>query len=369
MVNFENNSGFAVLGARTDMTPIIAVTEKGNIDPVTLMITDTGDETNGGDNTRDRDPIIYDGPGLADPNGTETYITTLTDDNIYNPIEDDYYVGGDFAQFISIVISSGIKYRESQSFPTLDDLYISDDQPNWENPSSGTGIPTMLNLHWRQHSPYNKFCKLYNGYRRLAGCSSVAAAMIMAYNEFPTKLTVNDTLINWNIISSTPTISNFSSEPEATHIPLLLASIFWKCDRLACGEDWTLITASQIKKRFVRMGYSNVAMYMDDHFNNEMLIETLNMLRDGKPVYVSAVGRQLEPDDKVAAHSWIVDGVQEGNSTMLHCNWGWNGSSDGYFSIYNFTVHLNDASYKYSKHFRVITYDIPSEEKSRTVDF
>ena len=193
--------------------------------------------------------------------------------------------------------------------------------------------------------------------------------MIMAHNKFPTNLTVNGTLIDWDEISSTSTISNSSAEPEVTHIPLLLASIFWKCDRLACGDDWTLVTASQIKKRFVRMGYSNVVMHKDNHFSNDMLIETLNMLRDGKPVYVSAVGRQLEPENKLSAHSWIIDGVQNGSSSMLHCNWGWGGTSDGYYSIDNFTVNINQAIERFSKHFRLITYDIPSNEISRTVEF
>lgn len=37
LVNFENNAGFAVLGANSDITPIIAVTESGSMDWNTLM--------------------------------------------------------------------------------------------------------------------------------------------------------------------------------------------------------------------------------------------------------------------------------------------------------------------------------------------
>ena len=35
IVNYANNEGFAVIGANTDMPPIVAVTEKGTLNPVT----------------------------------------------------------------------------------------------------------------------------------------------------------------------------------------------------------------------------------------------------------------------------------------------------------------------------------------------
>lgn len=367
IVNFQDYSGYAVLGARGDMAPIVAVTEQGSIDPVTLFVIDRpvfGDDqpldsiTFGG-------PVLYDG----DENGVETIVDEWSMDNLYSESEADYYVGGDFSLFIAETIESGLNYRESASMPS-EDMIDYDESSGTGGGNSGSGgnaapiLPKLLTA-WDQDSPYNDFCKQVNSYRRLAGCSSVAAGMIMAYNHFPDTLIVNGTQINWSAIDWIYNLYNSSPEPQRTQIPLLLASVFWKCDRLAYREDWTMITANQIKKRFKKMDYKNVTMLMGSEFTDAMWSETLQMLTADKPVYISAVGRRVKADgsEKIAGHSWVIDGAGSDRS-MLHCNWGWSGNSNGYFSKDCFKV----SSSTYDRHFRLIRYDISGHPKV-TVNF
>lgn len=362
IINFENNSGYAVLGARSDMTEIIAVTEKGNIDPVTLSIIDPPSV---GDSLGGRIPIGEIIPlDPIDGNGTETEIDDLTYNDLYNSQEDDYYIGGDVEEFISQTITNGIKYRELNSMPSYG--LVSPEAPE-EGPENGNTSPIlpMLETNWGQSAPYNNFCKLIGDERRLVGCSCLAAGMIFAYNQYPTTLRVNGVTIDWDTISSVQSLTSSSPEPQIIHIPLMLASIFWKCDRMA-ASGWTLVTPNQIKKCFMNMGYSNVQMLQANDYTDAMHTSTLAMLNSGKPVFISALGREPGSLWLFNGHSWVIDGSASDRS-MLHCNWGWRGTSNGYFSKDCFHPVVGNSSYEYTYHFRVITYNFSgTTEKSVT---
>ena len=64
--------------------------------------------------------------------------------------------------------------------------------------------------------------------------------------------------------------------------------------------------------------------YTDDDWYN--LIK--DQLDNGWPVIYRAYAENDGP-----GHAWNVDGYQEGG--YLHCNWGWGGSSNGYFYFNN----------------------------------
>lgn len=346
IINFVDYKGFAVLGARSDMDEIIAVTESGNIDPVTLGIKNPpafGDTL-----------IIF--PALPFPDeDDEIVVDTLTADNIYSEADDDYYIGGEVDLFISTSIDMGIRYRESPSMPVVDYDYTPNDDAS--TPSNNPPIKLNMITIWDQGYPYNTKCKMTsNGYRREAGCSSVAAGMITTYNKFPDSLYVDNTLLDWTSMKSTRKLTSASLEPVKTHIPLLLGYFFWNCKRMA-GRNYTMITPTQIKKRFVDLGYTDVVLYKDNDFTNEMMGVTSQMIRNNKPVFVSAM-RYSKNLPFVSGHSWVIEGVDPYNQ-MVYCNWGWGTetiSSNGYFSINCFKV----GNREYDFHFRLLSYNIPN---------
>lgn len=356
VVNYENNGGYAVLGARTDMVNIIAVTDKGNIDPSTLSIIDPPAH---GDDSLGLTPLPG-GSAVIIGNGTETVVDNISYENLYSLTDDDYYIGGDISDFISSSISIGIRYREDASRPVVDyDDVLGDEATN----PSGTS-PLRLNLltTWDQDSPYNGKCKLLNnGTRRLAGCSSTAAGMIVAYNKYPSNLYIDETKINWENVRSTEMLYSSTSEPTKSHVQLLLGYFFWKSSRLA-GNGYTLITPTQIKKRFQDLGYENVTLYKDSDFTDEMMSITTQMIRNNKPLFVSAM-RYSDEFPFLSGHSWVIEGVDTYNK-MVYCNWGWDGSSNGYFSTDCFVVGEND----YNFHFRLISYDKPSRTVTKNFD-
>lgn len=346
VINFEDNAGFAVLGARSDMAEIIAVTENGNIDPVTLSIIDS--------------PVFGDSliviPGIPVFGDDEVVVDTLTSDNIYCVEDDDYYIGGDVGLFVQNVIQNGIKYRESPSMPSYGD---NDDGGGIGGGGIGGGIVNtipsispLLKTNWSQTGLYDDDCD-----NKAVGCSALALAMILTHNKYPTTLKVNNTTIVWDSICNVGRLTSKSSNLAKTQIPLLIGSVYHKCKKKYFkNRNETLITPRQIEKRFNAMNYDNVIRHKGSDYNDEMFRETLGMLQEYKPVFISAI------DGLFNGHSWVIDGC-EANNSMLHFNFGWDGISNGYYTRYALNYEL------YDWHFRVITYDKPTSPTEISVNF
>lgn len=78
------------------------------------------------------------------------------------------------------------------------------------------------------------------------------------------------------------------------------------------------------------MGYDKSIAYLNqDYFTQESWLEFIkNELLNGRPVYCSG-----HPEEG-SGHAFIIDGFRElNNLSYFHVNWGWNGSSNGYFLI------------------------------------
>ena len=64
--------------------------------------------------------------------------------------------------------------------------------------------------------------------------------------------------------------------------------------------------------------------------SSEQLDRIIAMLEAGKPVIMG--GWTLSYLD--GSHYWVVDGVAiKPGRKLISCNWGWNGASNGWFSI------------------------------------
>lgn len=353
VVNFADNEGFAVLGADGKVAPIVAVTESGSIDPVTLSVN-----------------------SISPP---ETQIDEGFDDSgidwktfdWYCPEDDDYYTMG-LDTVVTDLVLGGIDCPAPTPWPSI---------PSPED------VAPLLSIKWNQgewnkSGVYNKYCFKNKGGANeknvCAGCSSTALAMIMACNEYPASLRINGTLIDWAKVKEEPDATELNAQYQE-HVSLLLGGIYNNVTHIATSKG-TLITPRQIKLLMKNhLGYTNLKKYNASSFTSDMLSATIAMLKDGKPVFLSAMGGSV--GDKVA-HSWVIDGVKYRNyNQLLHFNFGWGGHCNGYYSLTCFnpaqadsydTDCEPDASYThdpYGKRFRLLTYDIPSGTCSKTLNF
>lgn len=341
VVNFCGGKGFAILGANTDVDDIVAVTDNGHIDASTLDI--SFDETKNSHEAAEmednaafvRQIIEYGLNGGGGEGGGD------------NGGEGGGEGGG-----------NGNDWDEDHPFP------LEDEEFGGLSSNFVTRTP-MLSYSWSQEDPYNLYCQNGSGVCVNTGCSTTAMAMIVAYNEFPQSMQVNGVTLDWNGMKSAYKATSLPSANQ-NHVALLMGSIFNFVQHFLL--DGTLIFPSEIKTRLEDFGYTNVVKHSSSSLTSDMTWAISDMLRDNKPVFISAVPSLNFSN----AHSWVVDGAKYYAGTyLLHFNFGWHGLCNGYFSrsCLNPTQGLEyDSNYEYNSgddytynwHFRVITYDIPS---------
>lgn len=198
-------------------------------------------------------------------------------------------------------------------------------------------IKPLCTTKWNQRAPYSDLCPMSDGNRCVTGCVATAMAQVMKKHNYPVKgngvksyvwlgqeLTYNflDSIFEWDkmldVYSSTAT-------DEQNHA---VANLM-----VACGIS-------------VNMNYSpsgsgaystNVAPAMTDYFNYAASTTYLSRdsyslrswqdiayqsLQAGCPIYVSG-------QNSSAGHAFVCDGYD--SNGFFHINWGWGGTSDGYF--------------------------------------
>ena len=355
VVDFEDNAGSAILAADSRIPEkVLVVTDKGNI--------------------IDSIPVYE--------NGMFESTDYFSDFSLYNEDEDDYYIGQVDAQVIEYCIDYADDYvggTNSSSNTITSTVYGS-----WANNEK---IYPKLTTAWHQTSPFNdaiptsRYFFWQSWKRGPAGCVPIAIAQIMAYHEFPSNLSCNDYIINWTGIKNICTRSN----PNATGtnydrqaVARLVSNIGAWCSTIYT-PDFAFALPRKARDCMSTFGYSNV---IRTYGYNESKVE--DMLRNDNPVFIAAISGLTN------GHAWVIDGYLDRsrdiknynssgvlvsstteNQKLMHCNFGWNGYCNGYYTsgIFN----LNDgAVYKESYDsyastssnfkwaFHIITYNNPN---------
>ncbi|MCQ2143081.1 MAG: C10 family peptidase [Bacteroidales bacterium] len=361
LVNFENECGFAVLGAHPKLPGIIAISDCGKIlDDLSVVYKDR--------------PCQYLWEGDVE-DGTEPLLNSI---DPYCPEDGDYY---SLAHKIDTLSSAFIRDGLDTTIRLIGDTVS---HGGGSTPPSRLYVERspFLTYSWGQTAPYNKYCfrNVNQNAHAATGCSTTALAMIMAYNEFP-MLIVNHYLIDWPEMKTHMTADSLS-ELGQEYVALLMGSIFNNVDKWTAlwdGEPYTMITPEQIKDWMEEMCYSNPTKLSSSELDFDMRHEINDMLQLNLPVFISAI-----PNTGLSSsHSWVIDGGKyesdTSNNYLYHFNFGWERYGNGYFSINclkpSSPVELDDDDYGvvdddvYDHHFRVITYGVPSATYVKEVNF
>ena len=281
LVNYENNAGFALLGADDRVRPIYAIADTGRMNVV--------------------DTIKNKGLAMFFRN-TETDVASL--------------LGGGIQIDTTIVqppIDPGI--------PTIEYIVARQTEP----------LLGVNATYLGQRYPYNIYCPiLSNGDRAVVGCAAVATAQIMMYNEWP--LYVGGNLIPWNQMNS---IGTANYERIAFLLRLLGEPQYLN---MQYGLDVSSSILGRERTILISLGYIDPGPL--NNFNEENVVEILERGEDneigGGPILV--IGNFTEEGD---SHIWVIDGylqyykVQDHvyipQDILYHCVWGWGGDSNGYF--------------------------------------
>ena len=269
IVNFTNNNGYLLLSAKEPNHEVIAYVEEGNMTPTTTI----------------------DNPGMQlFLKRTREYINRLG----LNPLE------------------------PIDTIPLM--------------PGELRLLIPLMKTSWHQFSPFNDQCPVINGIPCKAGCGPIATAQIVAYHKSPASY--NNYVFPWDSISV-----NFrpTTELGKTGAAYLVHQI-GLLEYADYHPEGTGVTTYGITNAFNVLGYS----YSTDDYSYNLCKQSIDANR---PILITGT-------DEVnnGCHAWVIDDYYdrieafvehladggtfiryEITGRFVHCNWGWNDNSNGYF--------------------------------------
>lgn len=253
IVNFDNDEGYAILGADDRIAPVIAVTEKGSMSKLDLK--------------RNWDNI----PKVGD--AEEYDLNSYHNSPFYDSKDDDFYLNESDSTLISSIINEYI-YRVLA--PTQPE-YADGANPN-KNDEFKVDIikkDPLVKTKWNQRAPfYNKIHKYKDGgswINRPVGCTTIATAQIFASTKTPDMkiFNISDTCTTWERLEMCKHYSDFHSTTE-TDIAIICKKIadeiniqynYW-------GTGSSYAKPTNVCKYMKRIGYNNAKLHSqqkEDH--------------------------------------------------------------------------------------------------------
>ena len=231
------------------------------------------------------------------------------------------------------------------------DMYVNDVRNGIAEPilpvttASNSNIEPMLTTTWNQGTPYNTMCPEVNGSYAPTGCTATAIAQIMKFHNWPEIPSKSFTWEN-NVTGETETVNTSShkydwenmldsykgeyTNAEANAVALLMSDVgkAMNSSYALGGTGATPSAAAQVLVNIFKYTPEIVLANREEYTNEEYIGLIRTNLEARQPVMYSGHGQ-----DYSSGHAFVCDGINENN--MLHINWGWGGSYDGYFDITN----------------------------------
>lgn len=210
-------------------------------------------------------------------------------------------------------------------------------------------INPLMTTFWDQGWPYNMLCPTYNGgtERAVTGCVATAMAQIMNYHEWPLRGTgshsyncdVNDTdpttlsadfsqsVYEWDKMLD---VYNQDSNEESCYAVAKLMSDAGISIDMGYGSSSGASEAAVLTALTRYFGYSSRHYLLDrDLFGSEEWDQLLyDEIGAGRPILYCGY---TYTQGSLSGHAFVLDGVDADG--LFHVNWGWGGSSDGYFMV------------------------------------
>ena len=213
---------------------------------------------------------------------------------------------------------------------------------------------SVIAAQWGQRYPYNYFCYTSDGKEAVTGCTATAVAQFLYHHGYPGSY--NGYTFNWNVIKRSSFYSNHNSAGATDAARLMQQAGLPQNLNASYDTAATKASFENIPRTLNNFGYAKYGSVAD--YNQSTIQSSVGA---AKPVLVAGYSTKTVSTKKILGitvsttttlgegHVWIIDAVLERKrtvstyrSTMLvaqgtqyeylvHCNWGWNGSRDGYY--------------------------------------
>jgi hypothetical protein len=265
---------------------------------------------------------------------------------------------GEYKEQIYDVVSGNLNYEHKEITEEWAKYEISNGQKsNQPTPPLLLSVGPLTTTTWSQGCYYNEQCPGDNslGAKRCGrvptGCVATAFGQVMKYHNHPAQGTGSNSYTSpaYGTISANfgTTTYNWAAMPNSlsASTPEVAKLLFHAGVSINMGYTanssaafTTAVRAALVNK----FKYASTAQYIyKSSYTNTQWENTIRTELDAQRVVI------ISGSDPVAnaGHAFIADGYQGTNS--FHINWGWSGSSDGYFlltalspSTYSFNTNV-----------------------------
>lgn len=271
---------------------------------------------------------------VTEMDGKEGYSVIVGDKRIekvlvsvpYGSIEDTLYIEPLKMYFrdIPLMIKQDLKY-----------YYQGKKDNGLQTKMTTETIYRFTSTTWGQGYPYNIKCPNYS----VAGCVAIAVSQILAYHEVPSNL-------NWNSILSNSVITSTSDPTVIDQVGSLIYEVGVKLN-----TNYGIIESSA-PSTYIPSTLSSYGLSCGGviPFSIE---DSKFSLQNAGPFIIGAQSAS-------GGHMWICDGWRRhiyDNSTYydyLNMNWGWNGSSNGFYLVED-PIQFNVNGYLYNSGFVMVS--------------
>ncbi len=222
--------------------------------------------------------------------------------------------------------------------------------------AESTVVSPLLTTKWGQSSPYNNYApalKLYDLQKAPAGCVAIAMAQIMNFNKYPASASftgiyyqegdeteyteeVNSTY-SWPYKDyynyyfpegSTEYVKASYTPRQGNMVATLCRDCAYSVEMNYTIDGSGAMLTDAISAFIEKFSYPETTrlFFKDLYTGKEWKPIVYNELAIGSPILYSGYDSNTG-----AGHAFVADGVDE--EGLLHINWGWNGSYDGYYDM------------------------------------
>ncbi|MCM1484569.1 MAG: C10 family peptidase [Muribaculaceae bacterium] len=218
------------------------------------------------------------------------------------------------------------------------------DAPEY-NAASRSGlsdVAPLVSTRWNQDAPYNNLCPTISGKATYTGCVATAMSQVMNFHKWPLtgtgsntyewanngnqKLTFDFSTVSFDWSNMLDSYSSGSTAAQNTAVATLMKACGYSVD-MNYGTGASGAFSFRVAQALIdNFGYAKSLYYMDRMlYPLDTWIEMIhNELANRRPVYYSGANPS-------GGHAFVLDGYRSGD--YFHVNWGWGGSSNGYFAI------------------------------------
>lgn len=325
------------------------------VNQVTLAYTVQNSNTQGATGTTAADPLIY----VFNFNGNDGFVMVSAED-LVQPILAYDNTHAFEANHLAPVVQKWMENYKVQVLRvrTLAVSTSTEVATQWTEmyhnrfaaSQRSVGVAPLVKSKWNQDPYYNDFCPYDNGARTNAvtGCVATCMAQLMRYWNYPPQGTGYHSYYDATYGTQTADFGN--TIYDWAHMPLVLthhdtaiATLMYHCGvsvdmsygtASAGGSGaYVLADASPDPRACSEYAYVNYFGYDGDYlqgverysYSDADWIALLKTELDaGRPFQYVGWG-------SAGGHTWVCDGYD--NNSMFHMNWGWGGTSDGYFTV------------------------------------